>query len=156
MTESVSKSSLESGKMILTNCFKKKKNLLWCRLGENLHFFRTENWLHPMICTGWYVVKVQNSEECCLPPLSWAAALQILTRVWLFSTPRTAIRQAPLPFTISRSLFILMSIEFRLIFISPLYFQILIWVVLKLGEKGEIFLSDAKGWLNGEQWAVQL
>ena len=25
MTESVSKSSLESGKMILTNCFKKKK-----------------------------------------------------------------------------------------------------------------------------------
>ena len=63
MTESVSKSSLESGKMILTIFF--LKNILWCKLGGNLHFFRTENCLHPMICTvsscAWWRCKIQKN-----------------------------------------------------------------------------------------------
>ena len=46
----------------------------------------------------------------------WAAfvvlvVVQLLSHVWLFSTPRTAARQASLSFTISRSLLKLISIE---------------------------------------------
>ena len=37
--------------------------------------------------------------------------VQLLSHIWLFVTPRTAARQASLPFTISWSLFKLMSIE---------------------------------------------
>ena len=40
-----------------------------------------------------------------------AVVVQSLSHIWLFETPWTAARQAPLPFTISQSLLRLMSIE---------------------------------------------
>ena len=42
--------------------------------------------------------------------MQWTAVVQLLIHVQLFATPRTAARQAPLSFTVSRSLLKLMSI----------------------------------------------
>ena len=54
------------------------------------------------------VVEVELS---CLKALAAAVAVQSLSHVWLFATPRTAAHQASLSFTISWSLLKLMSIE---------------------------------------------
>ena len=42
---------------------------------------------------------------------SMIVLVQLLSRVWLFVTPRTAARQVSLPFTVSWSLFKLMSVQ---------------------------------------------
>ena len=47
----------------------------------------------------------------CAGDVHWLVVVQSLSRVHLFVTPWTAARQASLSFTISRSLFKLMSIE---------------------------------------------
>ena len=57
--------------------------------------------------------------------MSFAAVVQLLSRVWLFATPWTAAHQASLSFTISQSLLKLMSIEsvmapHRLVLCCPL------------------------------------
>ena len=61
-----------------------------------------------------------------------AAAVQSLSRIWLFVTPRTAAHQASLSFTISQNLLRLMSIELMMpsnhfILCHPLLFLPLIF-----------------------------
>ena len=52
-----------------------------------------------------------DSSNCQWQCSVWVAAVESLSRVWLFVTPWTVARQASLPFTISQSLLKLMSIE---------------------------------------------
>ena len=60
------------------------------------------------MCIFWSrkpLVKVKHSE------FMFVVVVQLLSRVWLFAAPRTAIHQASLSFTISQSLLKLMSLE---------------------------------------------
>ena len=52
-----------------------------------------------------------DSSNCQWQCSVWVAAVESLSRVWLFVTPWTVARQASLPFTISQSLLKLMCIE---------------------------------------------
>ena len=98
------------------------ENLTFCIFLSSLSFF-----IHnPHVIIFNFTKSDRNSAYCCqvtwFPFTSYDAlifflvcpfvvAAQWLTRVWLFPTPWTAACQASLPFTNSRSLLKLMSIE---------------------------------------------
>ena len=72
----------------------------------------------------------------CLVSL-FIAVIQLISHIWLFVTPWTAACQAPLSFTISRSLLKLMSIESvmppkHLILCCPLYLLSLIFPSIRV------------------------
>ena len=68
-------------------------------------------WIFPVYssCKDNHYSLVVYSLLCFFPSI--VVVVQLLRRVWLFATPWTVACQAPLSFTISRSLLKLMSIE---------------------------------------------
>ena len=70
-----------------------------------------------LLLTAYRCLQLSNSTPVCTCPSKnmflnyFVVVVQLLSRVWLFSTPWTAACQASLSFTISQSLLKLMSIE---------------------------------------------
>ena len=68
---------------------------------------------HSLFCSSLFIFKVSNGRgsPCFEFLLSQLSSVQLLTHVWLFTTPWTVACQASLSITNSQSLFKLMSIE---------------------------------------------